>query len=211
MTGPSTDGDPSRTMAPVRRSHRRGLIMLLMVASVLVLGVIGALVVFVTLDDDTPGGNLGPVRDIDTSRPEEPIAPHPTGSAGPVTPPPTPAPPRQTPRPRVTGSGAGPIVEAPPTGNTISSDEVEDVARKHQDVTQRCYMRSQRGADAIIVGNVKKIDVTLTIDRDGNVGEVQLSDHAADSLGKCLNTTIRGWKFQHSRGTTRFSLAFAGG
>jgi hypothetical protein len=213
MTGPSTDGDPSRTMAPVRRSHRRGLIALLMVASVLVLGVIGALVVFVTIDDDTPGGNLGPVRDIDTSRPEDPIAPHPTGSAGPVTPPPAVQnPPRQTPRPRVTGSGNGPIVEAPPTGNSIASDEVEDVARKHQDVTQRCYMRSQRGADAIIVGDVKKIAVTLTIDRDGNVSEVQLSDHAADTLGKCLNTTIRGWKFRQSPGGTfRFSLNFVNG
>ena len=78
-------------------------------------------------------------------------------------------------------------------------------------MTQRCYMRSQRGADTILVGDVKKIAVTLTIDREGNVSDLQLSDHAADTLGKCLAGAIRTWKFRPSSGGTfRFSLNFVG-
>lgn len=79
-------------------------------------------------------------------------------------------------------------------------------------MTQRCYMRSQRGADAILVGEVKKIAVTLTIDREGNVSELQLSDHAGDNLGKCLSGAIKAWKFRQSAGGTyRFSLNFVNG
>jgi hypothetical protein len=73
-------------------------------------------------------------------------------------------------------------------------------------------MRSQRGADAILIGDVKKIAVTLTIDRDGNVSNLQLSEHAADTLGRCLSAAIKGWKFRPSAGGIfRFSLAFASG
>ena len=89
---------------------------------------------------------------------------------------------------------------------------IEDTARKHQDMTQRCYLRSQRGADSIIVGDVKKIAVTLMIDRDGNVSDVQLSEHGADNLGKCLIGSMRGWKFRPSSGGSfRFSLNFVSG
>jgi hypothetical protein len=115
---------------------------------------------------------------------------------------------RPNPTPAV-GSNHHP--ELPP-GNSLRSDEIEDVARKHHDMTQRCYMRSQRGADAILIGDVKKIAVTLLIDQDGIVREAQLSDHAADNLGKCLSGSIRGWKFRPSSGGTfRFSLNFVGG
>jgi hypothetical protein len=73
-------------------------------------------------------------------------------------------------------------------------------------------MRSQRGVDSILIGDVKKIAVTLMIDKDGNVSEVKLSDHAADNLGKCLAGAIRSWKFRPSSGGTfRFSLNFVGG
>src|SRR4030095_5054147 len=44
---PVVESDPALTMAPVVKSHRRGLIMLLAVAIVLVLGVIGAVVLLV--------------------------------------------------------------------------------------------------------------------------------------------------------------------
>ncbi|HEX7835846.1 MAG TPA: GYF domain-containing protein, partial [Kofleriaceae bacterium] len=209
---PGTDGDPAMSMAPVVRAHRRGLIVLLAVAGVVVLGVIGAVVVFVTREDDpTTGGRLGAVHDIDTSRPEDPVTHRPVGSA--AVPAPAPPPPRPVPRPRpnpaiTTGN---PAAEAPPAGG-LASDEIEDVARKHQEATQRCYMRSQRGADAILIGDVRKIAVTLTIDRDGNVSDLQLSEHAADNLGKCLSTLIKGWKFRQSAGGIyRFSLAFASG
>jgi len=212
--------DPGMTLAPMRKSHRRGLIALLGVAGVMVLGVIGAVVLLVRSNDEPTGGNLDSVRDIDTSRPEDPIThrpidPGPAGPAGSASPPANPFVPRPNPHPRpipTPPTGSNHEVEPAPQGNSLRGDEIEDVARKHQDVTQRCYLRSQRGADSILVGDVKKIAVTLMIDKDGNVSDVQLSDHAADNLGKCLASSIRGWKFrQSSGGTFRFSLNFVSG
>jgi len=207
---PPPDPEPGTTSAPVARTQRRGLIALLVVAGALVLGVVGAVLLLVTRDDDTPSTRLGTVQDIDTSRPDDPIARRPAGSASITTPtPPAPVPARPHPRP---APGTGQIAAAPSGGNGLGGDEIEDVARKHQDMTQRCYMRSQRGADSILVGDVKKIAVTLTVDRDGNVSELQLSDHAADNLGKCLSGAIRTWKFRPSAGGTfRFSLNFVDG
>jgi predicted Zn finger-like uncharacterized protein len=207
------DGDAGMAMAPVAGSHHRGLITLLSVAGVMVLGVIGAVVLLVTTDDDPLGGKLGHVRDIDTSRPEDPITHRPLGSGATSPTPPNPFVPRVLTRPRVNpnppvGSSQDP---EPPPGNSLSADEVEDVARRHQDITNRCYMRSQRGADSILIGDVKKISVTLTVDGDGNVSDLKLSEHAADNLGKCLTTSIKGWKFRPSAGGTfRFSLNFVG-
>jgi predicted Zn finger-like uncharacterized protein len=204
------DGEPGVASAPIARAQHRGLIALLAVAIVLVLGVVGA-VLFVTRSDDSPNTSLGTVQDIDTSRPDNPIVHHPVGSAGSVTTAvPAPSPPRPHPRP-APSPGSGQIAETP-VGNALAGDEIEDVARKHQDMTQRCYMRSQRGADAILVGDVKKIAVTLTIDREGNVSDLHLSDHSADNLGKCLHGAIRTWKFRPSAGGTfRFSLNFIDG
>jgi hypothetical protein len=208
------DGEPGVASAPVVRAQRRGLIALLVVAIVLVLGVVGV-VLFVTRSDDTPNTSLGTVQDIDTSRPDDPIAHRPVGSAGSasaaVPAPPPPVAPRPHPRP-ASSPGSAQIAETPPAGNALGGDEIEDVARKHQEMTQRCYMRSQRGADAILIGGVKKIAVTLTIDREGNVSDLQLSDHSADTLGKCLTGAIRTWKFRSSAGGTfRFSLNFVDG
>lgn len=203
--GSPEDGDPGQAIAPAVRAHRRGLIALLAVAAVMVLGVIGAVVVFVTRDDDATGGSLGPVHDIDTSRPDGPISHRPAVPA-------VPAPVVPRPTQHIRPSTAGPTTEAPAPGGTLASEEIEDVARRHQDMTQRCYMRSQRGADAILIGDVKKIAVTLTIDREGNVSDLRLSDHAADNLGKCLTGAIRAWKFRQSAGGTfRFSLNFVNG
>jgi hypothetical protein len=214
---PPAGGDPGATMAPVTKTHRRGLIALLGVAVLLVVGVILA-VTFVTPGDDPTTGSLGTVNDIDTSRPEDPITHRPIGSAGSLPPGsngsnnsgsatpliPRPRPPR--PNPPVIGSNHDPD---PAQGDALRGDEIEDTARKHQDMTTRCYMRSQRGADAILVGDVKKIAVTLAIDKDGSVTDVQLSDHAADALGKCLVVSMRGWKFRPSSGGRfRFSLNF---
>jgi predicted Zn finger-like uncharacterized protein len=211
------DEEPGTASAPIVRTQHRGLIALLAVAVVLVLGVVGA-VVYVTRSDDAPTTSLGAVQDIDTSRPDDPVAHRPVGSAGSagsasaaVPAPSPPVAPRPHPRP-APSPGSGQIAEAPPPGNALASDEIEAVARKHQELTQRCYLRSQRGADSILVGDVKKIAVTLTIDREGNVSELQLSDHAADTLGKCLSTAIRTWKFRPSAGGTfRFSLNFVDG
>ncbi len=208
------DGELGVASAPIVRAQRRGLIALLVVAIVLVLGGVGAFL-FVTRSDDTPNTSLGTVQDIDTSRPDDPIVHRPVGSAGSasaaVPAPSPPVAPRPHPRP-APSPGTGQIAETPPAGNPLAGDEIEDVARKHQEMTQRCHMRSQRGADAILVGSVKKIAVTLTIDREGNVSDLQLSDHSADTLGKCLTGAIRTWKFRPSAGGTfRFSLNFVDG
>src|SRR4029079_6803348 len=74
------EGEPGPTIAPIAHAHRRGLIALLVVAIVLVVGVIGAVILFVTTDDDATGGSLGTVQSIDTSRPEDPITHRPIGS-----------------------------------------------------------------------------------------------------------------------------------
>ncbi len=109
------------------------------------------------------------------------------------------------------GSNNPPPVETP-DGKALQSTEVEDMAAKHAIGTQRCYMRSQRGVDAILIGDVKKIMVTMSVDRDGNVSEVGLSEHATDNLGKCLISTIKAWKFRTSPGGTfKFALQFVAG
>ena len=207
----AAEGDPALTMAPVAKSHRRGLIALLSVAMVLVLGGAVAVVLFVN-NDTLTGGGLGPVHDIDTSRPDDPT--HrtlPPGTTAPVAPT-NPFIPRPPPRPRpITPTEPGRDPDPPP-GGTLRGEEIEDMARKHQDMTQRCYMRSQRGADSILVGDVKKITVTLTIDRDGSVTDVGLSEHAADNLGKCLISSMKTWKFRVSAGGAfRISLNFVNG
>jgi len=195
-------------IAPVVKAHRRGLIALLSVALVMVAGVIGAVLLLVNTSDDPTGGGLGPLHNIDTSRPEDPI------THRPIEPPPAPPVAPVAPRPIVkrSGSAAAAREPDPAPGGSLRSDEIEDMARKHTDMTQRCYMRSQRGADSITVGEVKKIGITLTVDRDGNVNDLQLSEHAGDTLGKCLTGSIKGWKFRPSAGGTfRFSLNFAPG
>jgi len=214
--GPAADADPSPSqIAPAAKAHRRGLIVLLTVAGVMVLGVVGAVVLLVTTSEDSTGQELGQVRDIDTSRPEDPITHRPIDPAPTATPNALRPGPRTTPRPNPTGPGTLVAPKDPdpaPTGNSLRGEEIEEMARKHQDMTQRCYLRSQRGADSIIVGDVKKIAVTLFVDRDGNVSDLQLSEHAADNLGKCLTTAMKGWKFRPSAGGTfKFSLAFVGG
>jgi predicted Zn finger-like uncharacterized protein len=204
------DGDPGMSIEPVAPSHRRGLIALLSVAIVLVLGVIGAVVLLVTSDDEPFGSQLGTVRDIDTSRPDSPRVPRSVDPADPTTPA-NPLAPRP-PRPRAATSPGEIERETQVLGDPLRGDEVEDVARRYQDSTQRCYMRAQRGVDAILIGDVKKIGVTLTIDTTGNVSDVQLSEHAANNLGKCLTGMLRGWKFRQSPGGTfKFSLNFVGG
>jgi predicted Zn finger-like uncharacterized protein len=198
----------------VAQAHRRGMIMLLAFAAVLLLGVAGAVVLLVTSngDDDLPLG-LGRSSQIDTSRPEETPGHH----GGPDT-----------------GTGTQTVIKQPfvrrcppycgntviqphvdetpvdPTQKRLEASEIEDMAGKQGEGTRRCYMRAQKGALGIEIQDLKKIAVTLSVDKDGLVTDVQLSDHAADALGKCLIARIKSWKFRTSPGGTyRFSLAFS--
>ena len=206
-------GGPMPDESIVARSfaqrHRRGMIVLLSVSIVMVLGVIGAVVFFVSKNEgDLPLG-LGGTRTIDTSRPEDivrkqlPPAPNQTGSNATKS------------RPRPSGGNhitVPQIEEGPETGpgSKLDASEVEAMASKYGEGTKRCYMRAQKGALGFEIADTKKIDVTLTVGKDGIVNDVQLSKHANNEFGQCLISRIKGWRFRESRGGTfRIALAFS--
>jgi hypothetical protein len=212
MQQPMGDAAPGENLvvAPVvAQAHRRGLIMLIGVAVLLLAGVAVALVFMLNSSDDGTGGGLGHTHEIDTSRPEDIVRGHmlPDGSGAgsalvqrPII--------RHPVHPN--GSNNNPIDDTPGTGTKIKSEEIEDMAGKNATGTQRCYMRAQRGAEGIAIQDLKKLTVTITIDKSGTVSDVQLSDHGADSLGTCLSSMIKRWKFRESPGGLyRFVLAFA--
>jgi hypothetical protein len=71
-------------------------------------------------------------------------------------------------------------------------------------------MRAQRGAEGIEIADLKKLSVTMTIDKTGTVTDVTLNEHQADTLGQCLVGQIKRWKFRESPGGLyRIVLAFA--
>jgi predicted Zn finger-like uncharacterized protein len=202
--------------APVAQTHRRGLIMLIGVAAVLLLGVVGAVVLMVTSSDDDAPLGLGRTSQLNTDRPEDIGHPRSPGDVGP------------------SGSGAGAQkivrphfpgfnptqqqrptqVEEPvdPSLKKLGPDEIEDMAAKQGEGTKFCYIRAQKGALGLEIQDLKKLSVTLTIDKTGTVTDVQLSEHAKDSFGSCLISRIKGWKFRASPGGTfRIALAFSAG
>jgi len=210
------DAPSDIAMAPaVQANHRKGLFILIAVATLLVAGVIAAVLMLVG-GEDSGITTLGRSDTIDTTRPDDPLHPRttpedPKGSAAnPFFPPKNPV------RPKNPNNGnnttQNPIDPDPPGGQRISGDDVETMARSQSSTTQRCYMRAQRGADAILIGDVKKINVTLEIAPDGSVKTVGLSSNSENTLGKCLISAIRGWKFRTSPGGTyRFALVFSAG
>jgi len=212
MTGPFTPMDapsePAIAAPVVAQAHRRGLIMLISVAAVLLIGVAVLLVIMVNNRTDDTGGGLGPSRTIDTSRPEELVLRQlpKEGSAGPTATHPQIHRPQTIPHPGQGGSED--TGEA--KGDKIKSEEIEDMARKQSAGTQRCYMRAQRGAEGIEIQDLKKLSVTLTIDKTGSVTDVTLSEQQASGLGQCLIGQIKRWKFRESPGGLyRIVLAFA--
>jgi predicted Zn finger-like uncharacterized protein len=196
-------------------SHRRAL-MALIAGAVVLVGVAVAVVFFVLTGRGEQGGShLGQVEEIDTTRPEElrPVGSGGGGSSVAITDPTAGSSAPKIPKRIVmqpTGPGSAATPEGPETGARLEAREIEEMASKNSSITQRCYMRAQRGADGILVGDVKKIVVTLTINAEGQVTDTQVSDnHAQDSLGKCLIGAMRGWRFRASPGGTfRFVLHF---
>jgi hypothetical protein len=195
-------------------SHRRGLIMLIGVAAVLLLGVIGAVVLMVTSGNDDGSMGLGRQTTYNTERPEDvghPKGPSDTagsnaGSAKPqhVT----------TNHWIPTNPGTQHTQEEPtdPNLKKLGADEIEDMASKNGEGTKFCYIRAQKGALGLEMLDLKKISVTLTVDKTGAVTDVELSDHAKDTFGACLISRIKGWKFRVSPGGTfRIALAFSNG
>jgi len=206
--GEATPGENFVGAPAVARAHRRGLFMLVGVAALLLIGVAVAVVLIVNRhDDDALGGGLGQTKTIDTSRPEEIVLNHMLSrDAGvPATVNRQPVHRITTPRPNV-----GPADETPGIGSKLSSDEIQEMASKNASGTQRCYMRAQRGAQGIEIADLKRLTVTLSVNKTGAIDDVQLSDHAADSLGTCLTGMIKRWKFRESPGGLyRIVLAFA--
>ena len=206
---------PGATMAahapPV--SHRRGMIALLVGAAALLGAAIIVVPIVLNSQQGTIGDQLGGATQIDTTRPDDPRRNFPglgAGSGYVVT-----ANPFNPNKPIITKRPVQPVIPTRPNppvgGDSLRGDEIETMAKTNSSLTQRCYMRSQRGADAITIGDVKKVMVTLTVDSGGRVSDVSLSDHGNDTLGKCLSSAMRGWKFRTSPGGTfKFSLVFAG-
>ena len=207
--------------SPVAVAHRRALFALIAGATVLV-GVAIAVVFFVVTDEEDASSRLAKVEEIDTTRPEE-VRPGASDSSGSGSdsgdgsalasePPAEPSAPRAAKRPAIAPAVTPPVAPEAGAGATgkLEAREVEEMASKNSEITKRCYMRAQRGVSGIEVGDVKKIEVTLTIGGDGAVTDAQLSDnHAQDALGKCLIGVIRAWRFRPSPGGTfRFVLHF---
>ncbi len=211
--------DMAMQPAPPAESSKRGMFILLGVAAVLLAGVIVA-VVLLAGGDDTVEKGLGRGDTIDTTRPDDPLRPRgpgevatgPGSAATPVQP--------KNPIKRPTGGnnqtgnqvGSAGTVTNPelPTGDSLTPEDIDVVSKKYSTGTQRCYMRAQKGVDAITIGAVKSIQATLTVAKDGSVTEVALASHADDTLGKCLTNALKGWRFRtNPGGRVKFTLAFA--
>ena len=198
---------PEPAAAP--QSHKK-LYLLLGVVVLFLLGGVGAMVYAVSQNGDDESTAISQGREVDLTRPDDPL--HHRDPKPDIKDPTPHVNPNQH-RPYVPPVGSGKVpVSDPDTGDTnaLKAEEIEAMARTQSEATNRCYMRSQRGADAILIGDVKKINVTITVDKEGAVSGVDLSDHATDSLGKCLQSRIKGWRFHPSgKGlTTRLTLVF---
>jgi predicted Zn finger-like uncharacterized protein len=203
---PST-GAPIPLAPQVAVSHRRGMIALI-VGAILLLGAAGAIVFVVTSSDDEGSSGLGGLSEIDTTRPDDIRRPGKTAEPAVDTKEPqNPFVPK--PRPKPTNPNP-PQIPTNPNAKDLRPDEIEEMATKSSASTQTCWRRSQRGAEAILLADLKKLGVTLTVDKSGVVTNVTLSDHATTSLGKCLITNIKGWKFRESTAgiTARITLVF---
>jgi predicted Zn finger-like uncharacterized protein len=191
--------------------HRRGLIALIGLSAVIVLGVVLLFVFVVNNNSETYEGGLGGTRQIDTSRPEDivrkQLPPAPNAGSNALANNAT----KKWIRPNGNNfTNNNPQEELP--GNSLKASEIEDMAAKQGEGTKRCYMRAQKGALGFEIQDVKKIAVTLQVNKDGTVTDVQLSEHAKDEFGQCLIARIKGWKFRESNGGTfRISLAFSNG
>jgi len=213
-------GAPQDLAAPpaVAMHHRRGLVMLIGVAALLLAGVAVAVVLLVFSGEDITNASLAGGDTIDTTRPDDPTRkynpndPRGGSAVNPFFPPKVPGKKITTnPNPNpITGSNGKTEIDLP--SGSLRSDEIEEMARKYSTGTQRCYMRSQKGAEQFMYQDLKKIQATLSIGADGVVKDVQLSQHAASNLGKCLISAIKSWKFRTSPGGLyKISLQFVSG
>jgi hypothetical protein len=207
-------GDSNVALSPqVASSHRRGMLLLIGVAAAVLIGGGVAVALLVSGGNEDPLGGLVRGNDIDTTRPDDPLRKIELGDGSGGSNAVAQTPPTTVKRPN-TGSTTRPQTlpkdpVPPPGGDRLGGDEIEAMARTNSAGTQRCYMRAQRGAEAILLGDVKKVYATLTIGTDGKVTGVSLDKAADSSFGKCLISTIGAWRFRASPGGTyKIALQF---
>lgn len=106
-----------------------------------------------------------------------------------------------------TGSGKTEAGGTSGAASELKPEEVEQMYQKQGDATRRCYEQALK-KDPFL--DVKKIAVTMVIDKSGTISDVNLSSHADHQLGKCMLQRIRGWRFRESTAglTTRINVVF---
>lgn len=108
-----------------------------------------------------------------------------------------------------TNGGSGKVEIAGSSGPLLElkADDVENMFQRNSDISRRCYEQALK-KDPFL--EVKKIAVTMTVDKAGTVNDVGLSSHADQQLGKCLMQRIKSWRFRESSGgiTTRINVVF---
>ena len=187
---------------PEKHSHR-GLYILLAGAAVLLGAAAVILVLVLNSKEDVTG--LGGQYEYNTERPDlivrRPGDPGPGSMIEPPQNPFIPKQPKQPPvRPPTQGSAKPPV--DPPLGNSLKSDEVEAMARSTSSTTTACFRRASKGADDIILSDVKKIRVAFKVNPDGTVApnSVDLSEKRSATLSSCLSRMVAGWKFRPNAG-----------
>ncbi|MBA3538110.1 MAG: hypothetical protein H0T79_00635, partial [Deltaproteobacteria bacterium] len=203
---------PDRTLAPpVHPTGHRRMYIALAVGALLLIGIVVMVMFVVNQGEDVTSIGLRNGPDYSTERPEDRIRrngtadPNPNGSATPQNPFLRPT---QPVKPRIT-TNPNPVQELP--RDQLSGDEIEAMAKKYEGLTARCFMRAGKGTNAILVGDVKRLVVTLTVAKDGQVSAVSLNEHQNDALGGCLVPMIKSWKFRaNGGGLFRITVAAPG-
>jgi hypothetical protein len=106
-------------------------------------------------------------------------------------------------------TGSGKVETNGPNGPVLAlkADDVENMFQRNSDISRRCYEQALK-KDPFL--DVKKIAVTMSVDKAGTVSDVGLSSHADHQLGKCLMQRIKAWRFRESSEgiTTRINVVF---
>ncbi len=197
-------GLPGTLDAPAEpeKHSRRGLYILLAGAAALLGAAAVILVLVLNANEDVTG--LGGQYEYNTERPDlivrRPGDPGPGSMIEPPQNPFIPKPPKPPVRPPTQGSNR--IIPDPPQGNSLKSDEVESMARSTSSTTTACFRRASKGADDIILSDVKKIRVVFKVNPDGTVApnSVDLSEKRSATLSSCLSRMVASWKFRPNAG-----------
>lgn len=186
--------------API--SHKRGMIMLI-AGAVALIGILLVVVLVVNNAADDGPTYIAQYTEIDTTGREIVITINKDGTetavdkaTGQVVQKPIKRQQIQTP----------PIPTRPPEatgGDPLSSGDIESMAAKYNTQSATCWRRSRKGTEDILISDVKKITLYLTVAKDGSVSSVtQKGLPGGTKLEACLSSMIRSWKFRSNAGGT---------